>query len=287
MTTTNTGNQLPGIADTALWVAVFRADESERPDAVFHDPFARRLAGERGKEMADRIEFSRANSWTFVARTYLFDKLIMDHVAAGYDTVINLAAGLDTRPYRLALPAALRWIEVDLPEMIAYKQAILGDEKPVCTLESIALNLSHRAERLDVFMKLARRSAKALVICEGLIIYLSPEEAAELAEDLSAQLSFRHWAFDLASPAVLAMAKKEMEPGLKEQKVEFKFAPQEGESFFVAHGWNWLKSWSKLQTAAKLNRLSTELQQYASVPEPPGPVRPFPWSGVCLFENKK
>jgi len=287
MASTTTGSQLPGIADTALWVAVFRADESERPDAVFHDPFARRLAGERGKEIADRIEFSRTNSWTFVARTYLFDKLIVDHVASGYDMVINLASGLDTRPYRLALPPTLQWIEVDLPEMIAYKRAILGDEKPVCILKSISLDLSQKEQRLDLFRKLARQSGKALVICEGLIIYLSAEEAKELAQDLSAQASFRRWAFDLESPAVLAMAKKEMEPGLKEQKVEFKFAPQEGEAFFEAHGWSWIESWSKLQTAAKLNRLSPEMQQYASVPEPAGPVRPFPWSGVCLFENKK
>src|SRR5450432_2434646 len=62
------------IADTALWVAIFRADESERPDAVFHDPFARHLAGKRGEMIADKIEFSRTNSWSFVARTFLFDE---------------------------------------------------------------------------------------------------------------------------------------------------------------------------------------------------------------------
>jgi hypothetical protein len=75
------------IADTARWVAVFRAEESERADAVFRDPYARRLAGERGEQIASAIEFSRANSWSFVARTYLFDAAIERHVAEGFDTI--------------------------------------------------------------------------------------------------------------------------------------------------------------------------------------------------------
>src|SRR6266550_8482530 len=104
------------ISDTARWVAVFRAEESERADAVFHDPYARRLAGEKGEQIANAMEFSRKNSWSFVARTFLFDEFIKQHIEQGFDTIINLAAGLDTRPYRMNLPASLKWVEVDLPE---------------------------------------------------------------------------------------------------------------------------------------------------------------------------
>src|SRR5438046_10670163 len=96
------------ISDTAKWVAIFRADESERPDAIFHDPFARKMAGKKGEEIANAVEFSRQNSWSFVARTYLFDKYLSEHVAQGYDMVINLAAGLDSRPYRMQLPSSDR-----------------------------------------------------------------------------------------------------------------------------------------------------------------------------------
>jgi methyltransferase (TIGR00027 family) len=102
------------IADTARWVAVYRAEESERTDAVFRDPFARRLAGARGEQIASTIEFTRANSWSFVARTFLFDATIERSVADGVDTIVNLGAGLDTRPYRLALPPSVGWIEADL-----------------------------------------------------------------------------------------------------------------------------------------------------------------------------
>jgi methyltransferase (TIGR00027 family) len=132
------------ISDTARWVAIFRAEESERPDAVFHDPFARRLAGEKGVQIADAIEFSRKNNWTFIARTYLFDEYVKQHVELGYDMIINLAAGLDARAYRMQLPKTLKWIDVDLPEMISYKNEILKDEKPHCEYRTIALDLANR-----------------------------------------------------------------------------------------------------------------------------------------------
>jgi hypothetical protein len=82
------------------------------------------------------------------------------------------------------------------------------------------------------------------------------------------------------------MAQKEMGPALKEGNIELKFAPEEGEDFFQAHGWKSLESYSTLKTAANLNRLSEEMMGYAAMPEPEGPKRSFPWSGVCLFENK-
>ena len=139
---------IENISDTAKWVAVFRADESDRPDAIFHDPYARRLAGEKGAEIAKAITFSKKNSWSFVARTYLFDEYVQQHVEQGYDMIINLAAGLDTRPYRMNLPSSLKWIDIDLPDILNYKQAILANEKPNCELRTIQMDLSDRISRI-------------------------------------------------------------------------------------------------------------------------------------------
>ncbi len=68
------------ISDTALLAAIYRARETERPDPVFRDPFARRLAGESG----DHI--------------YAYDEFIKQQVREGVDMIVNLAAGLDARP---------------------------------------------------------------------------------------------------------------------------------------------------------------------------------------------
>ncbi len=87
------------ISDTARWSAVFRARESERKDPLFHDPYARRLAGARGEQMAKSTPFHEKSTWAWITRTYLFDRIISEQIARGTDMVVNLAAGLDTRPY--------------------------------------------------------------------------------------------------------------------------------------------------------------------------------------------
>ncbi len=105
-------NELPieRVEDTARWIALARALESERKDVVFHDPFGRNLAGSDVEPLL-RLIGKLGGTWPLVARTYLVDRLINQAAADGADAVLNLAAGLDTRPYRLDLPAALTWIE--------------------------------------------------------------------------------------------------------------------------------------------------------------------------------
>lgn len=273
------------VADTALWVAVYRADESERPDALFHDPFARRLAGKRGQDIVDAMEGGGKNSWSFIARTYLFDTFIMQHVEMGYDMIINLACGLDTRPYRLLLPPTLTWVDVDLPDIINYMQTMMAGEKANCQLERVALDLSERKERIALFNDLGTRGKKVLVVAEGLMGYLDEGEAGALAYDLSHQKSFRHWVLDIMSPGILPLIQKEMGSLLDDARAPLIFAPADGEDFFQLFKWKPLQSKSKLKTAAALKRLSAEMMSFAMQPEPVGPKGNFPWSGVCLFEN--
>src|SRR5262249_26534140 len=179
------------ISDTACWVAVYRARESKRSDAVFRDPFAERLAGERGKQIAAAMPSGEKNSWPFVARTYLIDQLISERVQNGADMVVNLAAGLDARPYRMDLPRTLRWVEVDLPEIFAHKEEILRNEKPVCALERVRLDLANVEARRELFSRLGQAAKRVLIVSEGLLIYLTNEEVAALANDLAAEGSFQ------------------------------------------------------------------------------------------------
>src|SRR5579863_2005541 len=136
-----------GISDTARWVAYFRARETERPDALFRDPYAERLAGELGLQIANTLPDGNKHEWAWVARTYLFDHFLSRAIRDGADLVVNLAAGLDACPYRMNVPAALQWVEVDLPDIVSYKEEILGNEKPRCRLERVALDLSDVSAR--------------------------------------------------------------------------------------------------------------------------------------------
>ena len=67
----------------------------------------------------------RGATWFFTVRTTLMDRMLMEEIAAGADMVINLAAGLDCRPYRMQLPPGLIWVEVDTSELIDEKEAVL------------------------------------------------------------------------------------------------------------------------------------------------------------------
>jgi methyltransferase (TIGR00027 family) len=270
------------ISDTARWAAVYRARETERPDALFRDPFARRLAGERGEEIANAIAFSNQNTWSWIARTYLFDHFITQEIADGCDLVINLAAGLDARPYRMNLPVSLQWIEIDLPGILDYKEEILGNDKPVCALERIRLDLSDANARREVFAKLGTRGSKALVISEGLIVYFTADEVGALAEDLAAPVSFQRWVTDLCSPGLLKLLKEKMGKEMGDSAV-LKFAPPEGPPFFGPHGWKPLEVRSFMKTAAKLKRLPIFLKIISLLPESNGAQGSRPWAGACLM----
>src|ERR1044071_9684180 len=164
------------ISDTARWVAVYRARESERPDAVFRDPYARALAGDRGEQIANALPLAQQNAWAWTARTWLFDRYVRQLVAGGADVVVNLAAGLDARPYRMALPPSLRWVEVDLPEILEYKADLIASETPRCSLERVPLDLANADARRGLLNRIGRTATQMLVLAEGLLIYLMPDE---------------------------------------------------------------------------------------------------------------
>jgi methyltransferase (TIGR00027 family) len=224
------------VSDTALWVAIYRAMESERPDAIFHDPYARRLGGERGQAIVDAMPHGRTMSWPMVVRTAVMDEIVLRCVQQGAATVLNLAAGLDARPYRLALPAALRWLHVDLPDMIDYFRSQMARESPRCQLEFVAADLREADARREVFTRAAQHGP-VLVITEGLLVYLEQENVAELARDLHDIARAKWWLSDLASPMLLKYLERQWQPMLKQGNAPFRFGPAENTGFFVPYGW--------------------------------------------------
>ncbi len=275
---------ISNISDTALWAAIYRADETKRPKPLFRDPLAGRLAGERGLAIRAALPKRAQRAWPWVTRTYLFDDFIMDAVRQGADLVLNLAAGLDTRPYRMNLPSSLQWIEVDLPDLLAYKEDLLKDEKPKCALERMRIDLSDRVSRQELFSIVGLRAKRALVITEGLLIYLPPDDVAAFAEDLATVPAFGRWLLDLASPGLLKMLMREIGDELGAAGAPMKFAPDNGVDFFRAHGWQPVEVRSMIKAAAKIKRLPLALRLIALLPEQPHPGQ-RPWSGICLLER--
>ncbi len=236
-------------------------------------------------DIANTLPEGNSHAWAWVTRTYLFDQFITQELEQGTDMVLNLAAGLDARPYRMSLPASLQWIEVDLPEILTYKEGILANEKPSCALERIRLDLSDGQARRDLFADLDRRANKILVLTEGLLIYLSAEEVAALAKDLAVGPHFQRWITDLGSPGLLRMMQRTTGKQLSKVGAPFKFAPAEGPAFFAAHGWEPADVKSLLKTATRFKRPPFFLRLLGRLPEQKGPAGNRPWSGVCLFKK--
>lgn len=247
-------NAIQHVSDTALWVALYRAIESERPDALFHDPYARRLAGERGARIFDAVPKARTWGWPMIVRTAVMDELILKAAAQGFDTVLNLAAGLDARPYRLALPPTLRWIDVDFPEMIAYRRERLGDARAACRVEQIGLDLRIVPARRSLFTEVGRSSRGVLVVSEGLLVYLEPAEVAALARDLAGPPSFQRWLLDIAGPRIIKRMQKTWGKVVAAGNAPFLFAPAEGTRFFEEHGWTEAEYRSTWEEANRLGR---------------------------------
>jgi methyltransferase (TIGR00027 family) len=272
------------ISDTARWVAYFRACETQRSDALFRDHFAERLAGELGFHIANSLPEGNQHEWAWVARTYLFDKFLLREIEAGADLVLNLAAGLDARPYRMELPATLEWVEVDFPEIVSYKEAVLAGETPRCQLQRISLDLSDLPARRALFSDVDRRAKKIVVMTEGLLIYFTAEEVASLAQDLAAKDRFESWVTDLASPGQLRLMQRTTGRQLSQSGAAFKFGPPEGPNFFRPHGWEPKDVQGMLKTAAQCQRAPAEL--LSLLPEPKGVPGNYPWTGVCLLKRR-
>jgi methyltransferase (TIGR00027 family) len=224
------------VSDTAFWVAHYRAVEMQRPDALFRDPLAGRLAGEHGGKIAKAIPMPGMTGWIVTIRTVIIDDYISRAISEGVDAVLNLGAGLDTRPYRMDLPPSLRWIEADYPKMIEFKESKLAGEQPRCQLERVKIDLSDATERRQMLARVNAVAKKLLVLSEGVIPYLTNEQVGSLADDLHGLDHLCYWIADYFSPEVIKFRQRSRIQA-KLQNAPFQFRPGDWFAFFAQRGW--------------------------------------------------
>jgi methyltransferase (TIGR00027 family) len=266
------------VSETAHWIAAHRAMETRRPDAIFKDPHAERLAGPLGANVPKGVP-----PWPMIMRTKIIDDLILESIRDGVDRVVNLAAGLDTRPYRLALAKDLRWIEIDLPAMIDFKVRALGSETPACALTREAVDLSRAADRAAALDRALEGTRSALVLSEGLLAYLEEPTVRALSDELYSRERIRFWMIDLASPAILKRMQKATDARLGEAD-RLKFGPASGVAFFEKSGWKARDIQNLYRAALRYDRLPFFMKLFRFFPDP-DPRNPgkAPWGAVVRF----
>jgi methyltransferase (TIGR00027 family) len=188
------------VSDTALMVAACRALETESDDGFVDDPFAARLAGERGMAILDALPHQQMFRFGMGVRSRFLDELLLEALASDQiATVLSVGCGLDTRPWRLELPPDLRWIEVDFPDMLDYKDGLMAGETPRCRRERLSADLNDREQRLALYR--AAGAAPALMITEGLLMYLPAATVESLAAEARQESGIAHWISDVTTTA--------------------------------------------------------------------------------------
>lgn len=248
---------ITAISDTASWVAWYRALESARPDKLFDDPWAAALAGERGQAIADSMRGLRDTTGVIAVRTALIDHLVTETIARDrIDTVINLACGFDTRPFRLDLPAQLRWFDIDGPAIVERKRALLAAAPARCSWQLLTADLADDTARRQALGKALRGAQRALVLTEGLLLYLQRDQVAALANDLAAQPACACWVTDLLSVEGQRRSAAIYKKPFAASGIAVRFGVEDSSAFFAELGFAEVESRSTIHEAYKLQRLS-------------------------------
>ncbi|KJY41642.1 methyltransferase [Streptomyces sp. NRRL B-1568] len=175
-----TAESLSPVSRTALAVARVRALESERPDALFNDPYAGAFVAAARYTRGTPGPFAAALRFRSVIRTRFYDDYLLAACAAGCRQVVLPAAGLDTRAYRLPWPEGVRLYELDLPPVLAFKEGVLAgqDARPRC--ERITLAVDLLAQEWPGLLAEAGfdPAAPTAWLAEGLLVYLTAAQAS-------------------------------------------------------------------------------------------------------------
>lgn len=240
------------VVGTGRWIAAARALESARPDRLFNDPWAELLAGESGKATLNAADY---NPFLPVRTRYFDDRIIG---AARRDSqIVLLGAGMDTRAFRLPLPASGTVFEIDHAEAFTEKEAILRTVPTRCERRSVAADLSGLWTQALLDTGFDRRKP-TIWVAEGLFFYLSAADAQSLVRD-TAGLSARGSTFlaDIFGTGLLAL--EGMAPLVAARKNggrPLPFCTDSPEELFQAGGWSDYTAVQPGQPTANFDRLS-------------------------------
>ncbi len=175
-----------GVGMTAIGVAYLRALESRRDDPWFEDPLATAACAAAGWGAPDGGDVELPGSWARMPqwislRTRFLDEVVLDAVADGVEQVVVLAAGLDARAFRLDLPPTTRWWELDLPEMVAFKESAVDDAGlvPRCDRRVVVTDVLDDWPSLLVDDGWSPARPTCWLV-EGLLVYLEQQDVESL-----------------------------------------------------------------------------------------------------------
>jgi methyltransferase (TIGR00027 family) len=178
--------------------------ESARAEALFHDPWAAALAGQVGEAwIANR---SAESVIPIILRTRFFDDFLQRiTIQDAIRQVVLMAAGLDTRAFRLGWPPGTRLFELDQAAVLMDKEQVLrsAGAQPACARQTIAADLSHPWKEALVSAGFDPSHPSGWLL-EGFLFYLPDESLMHLLDEVTELAASGSWiGFDIINNAVL------------------------------------------------------------------------------------
>jgi O-methyltransferase involved in polyketide biosynthesis len=167
--------------------------------------------------------------------------------------------------------------------LLAEKTQLLADQAPRCRLTRTAVDLADPRARGAFLNEALDGATKALVLTEGLLMYLEDRDVVALSEAIK-RPEVAWWMLDFAGPGLKKMINKKMAGML--QNAPFKFAPENGLAYFEDLGWRTVEVESLLVAAHRFRRLPISMRLVAQLPQP-DPRHPGsrPWSAAALLTH--
>jgi len=276
--------EITHVSDTALLAAACRALESESSDGFVRDPFALQLAGERGLEILRSLPEPQYMTFDIGVRSHFIDEMLLETLAAKpIATVLSLGCGLDTRPWRLELPPDLCWIEADFAAILDYKDAVLSAETPRCRRERFAADLNDAEQRRALYATVG--PAEALLITEGLLMYLPSATVEALALESRRHGGITSWIADITTAALEKAIDRDTPPSVRKVRAADALDGEQILGTLRRHHWVTDACRSCITDMAFANQRAQHLFGYR--PQPAGPpLREDDPTGVHRFARE-
>ena len=236
------------ISKTAFYCCGVRMQDAESDNPVCGDRFAKAFMNEDGLRVLETFKDETSPNATNVVRHRMIDDFLRAELLKSSDLcVVTIGAGFDSRPYRLT---GGTWVEIDDPQIIAYKNERLPVEHSANPLSRIAIDFATGSleEKLAPF---ADRDSVVIVI-EGVFVYLSETEIADLLVILHRLFPRHQLICDLVSRDFFEQYSKSLHEKINGIGTAFRFTAAEPETIFLANGYRRTQWISIIERASEL-----------------------------------
>ncbi|MFF9090842.1 class I SAM-dependent methyltransferase [Streptomyces sp. NPDC014991] len=232
---------MEAVSYTAQWTAAARALETERGDrAIFADPFARELAAPRGFDLLEKNRGSGLTTFIAIRTRYLDESVEQILADSDIRQIVFVAAGMDTRSFRLDWPDDATVYEVDFPALLEEKRRRLTAlaARPRVARREVAVDL-RRDWLPDLEQAGFDRDLPTLWVVEGLLFFLTEEQATNLLRSLGSASAPGSWlGVDFVSQALLRSPfSRDFRRKLEEDGTPWLFGTDEPEEYLASLGW--------------------------------------------------